>query len=340
VGQFFIENPVGALILTTVGAILAGIYLEKRHQVHKSIAGKITREGFGYNFTRLLGHIFRLLFIAWMVEGAISVHRKTGFPNGASFMYYIFFALYYLAWEMRSCGITAEWAFDRTEAIGQAFSRWVKPKSPDKDQGILAAAVPIEELIERLDGSVYSDTFPAERELQRRQVESVEPLIQALSTSEGNQFERVCFLLGKTGDPRAVAALMQVLETGGYVKGRDAAYGLSRAPEKSISLLASALESDNMEVVEAAAFSLGFSRDVRSVKPLAALFKKSIKHLQEAASDMYRSQYTTPSTQAGDRYSALVERVQQHRNDSAWDKAQAAAKALATLAELALKKQE
>lgn len=338
-GHFFIENPFGVLILGILGAIIGGFYLEKRHQVHQSITGKITREGVGYNLIRALGHTFRILLFAWQVKLVVYYHGRSGFSSGAFFMFFILSGFYYFAWEMRSCGLTLMWALGQIEAAVNAISLWAKPKASDGGT-IVSSSTPIAILIEHLDTSVYSYSISeaADKELRNRQAESVEPLIAALSCPEAQKLQKICTLLGRTHDLRAVTPLMEVIKTGEPMQKRSAALGLSWMPSEALVSLVEALDDDDAEVVDAAAFSLGLSRDIRSLKPLSTLFDKSIRHLELDAENMYLKQYQSFTLPIEDKYKALVEQVKTHRNDSAWGKARSAAKNLANLAEMGAKK--
>ena len=145
-------------------------------------------------------------------------------------------------------------------------------------------------------------------------------------------------LLGRIGDPRAVPPLMEALEKGNYSEKISAAIGLSYMPGEATRLLAEALDSNDVEVTGAAAFSLGLMQDIRSVKPLLAFSEKALEQLKSTARDMRSSRYGKSDLSEAEKYTKLIQEVSEHEDDPAWRHAQSAARGLASLAEMALKK--
>jgi len=131
----------------------------------------------------------------------------------------------------------------------------------------------IQELIQDLnddDEFVQEEAFGL---LEIRAEESLEPLIEALSSKGINKDikKSSAKLLGIIGDEKAIECLIDSLRDNNKLVRREASTALSRMGEKAVDPLINLLDDDDWRVKGAAAWALGKIGDKRAIDPLNTL---------------------------------------------------------------------
>ena len=131
----------------------------------------------------------------------------------------------------------------------------------------------IQELIQDLNDD---DEFVQEEALgllEIRAEESLEPLIEALSTDgiNKNVKQSSAKLLGIIGNEQAIDSLIAALRDNNKFVRREASTALSRMGDKAVEPLIKILNDDNWKVRGAATWALGKIGDKRALNPLKAL---------------------------------------------------------------------
>ncbi|MBZ9570720.1 HEAT repeat domain-containing protein [Methanobrevibacter sp. TMH8] len=131
----------------------------------------------------------------------------------------------------------------------------------------------IQELIQDLnddDEFVQEEAFGL---LEIRSEESLEPLIEVLSTkgTTKNVKEFSARLLGVIGDEKAIDPLIATLRDNNKLVRREASTALSRMGDNAVEPLINILDDDDWRVRGAAAWALGKIGDKRAIEPLKNL---------------------------------------------------------------------
>lgn len=131
----------------------------------------------------------------------------------------------------------------------------------------------IQELIQDLNDD---DEFVQEEALgllEIRSEESLEPLIEALSTKGVNKNikQSSAKLLGLIGDEKAIDTLIDTLRDNNKLVRREASTALSKMGDKVVEPLINILDDDDWRVRGAAAWALGKIGDKRAIGPVKSL---------------------------------------------------------------------
>ncbi|MEA4957688.1 hypothetical protein SDC9_24006 [bioreactor metagenome] len=133
----------------------------------------------------------------------------------------------------------------------------------------------IQELIQDLnndDEFVKEEAFGT---LEFRSEESLDPLIEVLSTKGINKNIKMSSakLLGIIGDEKAIDPLIATLRDNNKLVRREASTSLSRMGDKALDPLLSILKDDDWRVRGASAWALGKIGDKKAIAPLKSLLE-------------------------------------------------------------------
>ncbi|OQD58857.1 hypothetical protein MBBAR_7c00290 [Methanobrevibacter arboriphilus JCM 13429 = DSM 1125] len=139
--------------------------------------------------------------------------------------------------------------------------------------GVIAMEKTIKQLIEDLNND---DEFVQEEALgllEFRSEESLDPLIEVLSTKGTNKNIKMSSakLLGIIGDEKAIDPLIATLKDNNKLVRREASTALSRMGDKAVDPLIAILDDDDWRVRGAAAWALGKIGDKNAIGPLKSL---------------------------------------------------------------------
>ncbi|WP_405276222.1 HEAT repeat domain-containing protein [Methanobrevibacter sp.] len=141
----------------------------------------------------------------------------------------------------------------------------------------------IDELIELLndkDDFVVEDVIG---ELELRKDESLDPLIEALSSRKKNIRLHAATLLGAINDPKAIPALIATLKDNNKLVRREASTALSRMGEPAVDPLIEILNDEDWRVRGAAAWALGNIGDERAIPELEKLLDDESGFVKQGA---------------------------------------------------------
>ena len=141
----------------------------------------------------------------------------------------------------------------------------------------------IDELIELLndkDDFVVEDVIG---ELELRKDESLDPLIEALSSRKKSIRLHAATLLGAINDPKAIPALIETLRDNNKLVRREASTALSRMGEPAVDPLIDILGDEDWRVRGAAAWALGNIGDERAIPELEKLLDDESGFVKQGA---------------------------------------------------------
>ena len=147
----------------------------------------------------------------------------------------------------------------------------------------------IDELIELLndkDDFVVEDVIG---ELELRKDESLDPLIEALSSRKKNIRLHAATLLGAINDPKAIPALIETLRDNNKLVRREASTALSRMGEPAVDPLIEILDDEDWRVRGAAAWALGNIGDEKAIPALENLLDDESGFVKQGAQSAINS---------------------------------------------------
>ena len=141
----------------------------------------------------------------------------------------------------------------------------------------------IDELIELLNDKDDFVVEDAVGELELRADESLDPLIDALSSRKKQIRLHVGTLLGAINDPKAIPALIETLHDNNKLVRREASTALSRMGEPAVEPLIETLNDEDWRVRGAAAWALGNLDDERAIPALEKLLDDESGYVKQGA---------------------------------------------------------
>ena len=141
----------------------------------------------------------------------------------------------------------------------------------------------IDELIELLNDKDDFVVEDAVGELELRADESLDPLIDALSSRKKQIRLHVATLLGAINEPKAIPALIETLHDNNKLVRREASTALSRMGEPAVEPLIETLNDEDWRVRGAAAWALGNLDDERAIPALEKLLDDESGYVKQGA---------------------------------------------------------
>ena len=141
----------------------------------------------------------------------------------------------------------------------------------------------IDELIELLNDKDEFVVQDVVGELELRADESLDPLIDALSSRKKQIRLHAATLLGAINDPKAIPALIETLHDNNKLVRREASTALSRMGEPAVEPLIETLNDEDWRVRGAAAWALGNLDDERAIPALEKLLDDESGYVKQGA---------------------------------------------------------
>ena len=141
----------------------------------------------------------------------------------------------------------------------------------------------IDELIELLNDKDDFVVEDAVGELELRADESLDPLIDALSSRKKQIRLHAATLLGAINDPKAIPALIETLHDNNKLVRREASTAFSRMGDPAVEPLIETLNDEDWRVRGAAAWALGNLDDERAIPALEKLLDDESGYVKQGA---------------------------------------------------------